>query len=616
MTVIKAKNLRKEWNGIPLFKEVSFEIAEGERVLLFGRNGIGKTTLLKGLIGRLTFEEGSIYHGLSSEEWGVLDQQLEVPGEVTALDYVLSGSAQLPELKRQLEALSQRLQEQKADNEAELAEYAEVYDRYLQLDGYGWEVKAEKSLKQLKLEHAVWELPYASLSGGQKTRVQLAALLARQPKLLILDEPTNHIDGETMEWLEHWVCNYPGTVFYVSHDRTFIDRTATSVLELSPEGCRRYSGGYTQYREQKTIELRTLEGQYKKQEQEKEKLLESIRRYAEWFQQAHRAAGQNDFLRSKSKKNVSRFHAKEAALERLNKNRVELPRETGKLKMKLESEEFLADSLLTLREIEFAYKGSAPFLRNFSLSLNRGDRLSILGPNGVGKSTLLKLIAGINKPTQGEVRLHPRTTIGYFAQELDNLEMNSTILDSLLELPGMTQTEARTILGCFLFTRDDVFKRIGDLSLGEKCRVAFLKLYFGKANLLVLDEPTNYLDIDTRERVEEALMVYPGGLVMVSHDRYLHSKVANRLAILEPSQAPKFFQGTYAEYFAKDRTRLRTGIEQAREDDLALLQLRLNQLIQSSSVDSEAENAALVAEIVNLQRQIQELRGEGKPASS
>ncbi|OMC78442.1 ATP-binding cassette domain-containing protein, partial [Paenibacillus odorifer] len=195
-----------------------------------------------------------------------------------------------------------------------------------------------------------------------------------------------------------------------------------------------------------------------------------------------------------------------------------------------------------------------------------------------------------------------------FAQELDNLEMNSTILDSLLELPGMTQTEARTILGCFLFTRDDVFKRIGDLSLGEKCRVAFLKLYFGKANLLVLDEPTNYLDIDTRERVEEALMVYPCGLVMVSHDRYLHSKVANRLVILEPSQAPKFFQGTYAEYFAKDRTRLLTGIEQAREDNLALLQLRLNQLIQSSGVDSEAENAALVAEIVNLQRQIQELR--------
>lgn len=175
MILIKVKNLRKEWNGISLFKDVSFEIAEGERVLLFGRNGIGKTTLLKGLSGRLTFEEGRFYHGLSPEEWGVLDQQLEIPEEVTAMDYVLSGSAQLPKLKHRLEALSQRLYEQKDDSEAVLIEYAEVYDLYLQLDGYGWEVNAEKSLKKLKLERAVWDLPYASLSGGQKTRVQLAA---------------------------------------------------------------------------------------------------------------------------------------------------------------------------------------------------------------------------------------------------------------------------------------------------------------------------------------------------------------------------------------------------------------------------------------------------------
>ncbi|AIQ34127.1 ABC transporter ATPase [Paenibacillus sp. FSL R5-0345] len=616
MTLIKAKNLRKEWNGNLLFEKVSFEIAEGERVLLFGRNGIGKTTLLKGLIGRLTFEEGSIYHGLPREEWGVLDQQLEISEEVTALDYVLSGSAELPQLKCRLESLSQRLQEQNDESEAGLAEYAEVYDQYLQLDGYDWEAKAEKCLKQLKLDRSVWNLPYPSLSGGQKTRVQLAALLAQQPKLLILDEPTNHLDGETMEWLEHWVYTYPGTVLYVSHDRTFIDRTATALLELSPEGCRRYSGGYTQYREQKAVEARTLEGQYKKQEQEKEKLLESIRRYAEWFQQAHRAAGQHDFLRAKSKKNVSRLHAKEAALERLNKNRVELPRETSKLKMKLESEAFMADTLLALREIDFAYKGSAPVLTDCSLSLHRGDRLAILGPNGVGKSSLLKLIAGIHKPTKGEVQLHPRTKVGYFAQELDNLAVSSTILDSLLELPGMTQTEARTILGCFLFSREDVFKRIGDLSLGEKCRVAFLKLYFGKANLLVLDEPTNYLDIDTRERVEEALRGYPGGLVMVSHDRYLHAKVANRLVILAPTQAPKFFQGSYEEYISKDRSRVLTRKEQAREDDLALLELRLNQLILSGSRDTEAENEALMAEIVNLRTQIQEIGVKGEVTSS
>ncbi|MHA6531254.1 ribosomal protection-like ABC-F family protein [Paenibacillus sp. BAC0078] len=608
MTLIKVKNIRKEWNGIPLFADVSFEISEGERVLLFGRNGIGKTTLLQGLLGRYSFEEGTVAYGLPPEEWGVLDQQLDIRSDVSALEYVISGSAEVAALKRRLGELSRRLQESDGGDEAAVAEYGEVYEHYLQLDGYGWEAKAEKCLNQLKLNPAEWSLPYRQLSGGQKTRVQLAALLARQPKLLVLDEPTNHLDEGTMIWLEEWVRNYPGTVLYVSHDRAFIDRTATAVLELSPHGCRRYPGAYTQYREQKEVEARTLAVQYKKQEQEKEKLLESIRRYAEWFQQAHRAAGQNDFLRAKSKKNVSRLHAKEASLERLQQNRVELPQAAPKLSMKLESEGFQGDTLAAMSGIRCAYGSGPVLLENFNLTLRRGDRLAVLGPNGAGKSTLLKLIAGIIEPAGGELRLHPRTKVGYFAQELDNLPLASTILDSLLELPGMTQTEARTILGCFMFPREDVFKRIGDLSLGEKCRVAFLRLYFGRANLLVLDEPTNYLDIDTRERVEEALAAYPGGLVIVSHDRYLHTKVASRLLLLERGRKPQFYPGTYEEYAAKERSRVLTPEEQSREGELQLLELRLAQLMHSEPSESEAANRELMAEIVSLQREIRELR--------
>lgn len=474
----------------------------------------------------------------------------------------------------------------------------------MQLDGYGWEAKAEKCLRQLKLEPSLWSQPYRLLSGGQKTRVQLAALLARQPKLLVLDEPTNHLDEDTMKWLEEWVRTYPGTVLYVSHDRTFIDRTATAVLELSPSGCRRYPGGYTQYREQKELEARTLEGQHRKQELEKEKLLESIRRYALWFQQAHSAAGQSDFLRAKSKKHVSRLHAKEASLERLEKNRVELPKAAPRLNMKLESESFQGDALIALEDVRLAYDGGPPLLEHFGLSLRRGDRLAVLGPNGAGKSTLLKLIAGITQPAGGEVRVHPCTKIGYFAQELDHLKSDSTLLDSLLELPGMTQTEARTILGCFLFPREAVFKTIGDLSLGEKCRVAFLRLYFGKANLLVLDEPTNYLDIDTRERVEEALAAYPGGLVIVSHDRYLHKKVANRLLLLGRGQHPQFFPGTLAEYTAKERSRTLTPEEQAREGELQILEMRLAGLMQSEPAETEQENQELMQEILSLRQKI------------
>ena len=610
MTLIKVKNIKKEWNGTPLFEEVSFDITEGERVLLFGRNGIGKTTLLQGLLGRLDFEEGSVCYNLAREEWGVVDQQLEIHSEITTLEFILSASGQIAELKRRLEQLGRSLEETGGADESAVAEYGEAYESYMQLDGYGWEAKAEKCLRQLKLEPALWDQPYRSLSGGQKTRVQLAALLARQPKLLVLDEPTNHLDEETMEWLEEWVRTYPGTVLYVSHDRTFIDRTATSVLELSPTGCRRYPGAYTQYREQKELEARTLEGQHRKQELEKEKLLESIRRYALWFQQAHRAAGQNDFRRAKSKKNVSRLHAKESSLERLEKNRVELPKAAPKLNMKLESESFQGDALLNLQDISLAYSEGPMLLEHFGLSLRRGDRLAVLGPNGAGKSTLLKLIAGIMQPAGGEVRVHPCTKIGYFAQELDHLKPDSTILDSLLELPGMTQTEARTILGCFLFPREDVFKNIGDLSLGEKCRVAFLRLYFGKANLLVLDEPTNYLDIDTRERVEEALEAYPGGLVIVSHDRYLHTKVANRLLLLGRGQKPQFFPGTFAEYTAKERSRTLTPEEQSREGELQLLEMRLAGLMRSEPAETELENRELMQDILSLRQAIGELMEE------
>ncbi|QWU17275.1 ABC transporter [Paenibacillus sophorae] len=611
MPILHVKEISKEWNGNPLFRNLSFELAEGERMALFGRNGAGKTTLLKGLLGAVPFESGMVFRGLPVKEWGLLDQQLEPGEEMTARRLVLEGNAEAAQLKVRLERLGGRLQSGCGAEKALLDDYGEAYEDYLRLDGYGWEAKAEKALRQLNLPQEVWDLPYQSLSGGQKTRAQLSRLLARQPRLLLLDEPTNHLDADTMEWLEEWVSGYSGTVLYISHDRRFIDRTATSVLELRPDGCRRYAGGYTQYRKQKAVEARELEARYRRQELEKKKLEEAIRRYAEWFQQAHRAAAQNDFLRSKSKKNVSRLHAKESALDRLNRERTAEPRESAKLNMQLTGGEFAAGTLLRTEHAEFAYPGGSPLLKDFSLSVRRFDRIGVIGANGSGKSTLLKLLAGICAPTGGTVALHPQTTVGYFAQELEQLDLSSTILDSLLQLPEMTVTEARTILGCFLFTREDAFKLIGSLSLGEKCRVAFLRLYFGRANLLVLDEPTNYLDIDTREVIEEALKSYPGALLLVTHDRYLLSNIANRLVVLERGRFPRQFPGTYEEYLSKDREHTMTEQERAAEDELGLLQLRLTRLIQAETPESDDENMALLEEIKRLRRRIEELEKKG-----
>lgn len=608
MFILKASNLRQEFGGEILFEEVTFDVRRGERVALFGSNGAGKTTLLQGLLNRVRLTGGEIQRTLPLEEWGWIDQQPEHGGRLNVLEYVQAGSGELFRMKQELNDLQAAMAAGGDNPAAAIEQYSRIYELYLQLDGYGWEVKAEKCLQRMKLPPALWTLTFDQLSGGQKTRAQLAALMVREPKFIVLDEPTNHLDSETLDWLEEWVNSYPGTILYVSHDRTFIDRTATTVLELTKQGSRRYPGGYSDYRAQKELELRTQETLYAKQEQEREKLLESIRRYSEWFQQSHNAAGQNDFYRAKAKKNVSRLHAKESALERLEQDRVSKPREAAQLNMQLDAGAFAGSALLRMEEVGFTYEGDRKLFRHFSLSVNRGDRIAVLGPNGTGKSTLLKLIAGLLPPVSGTVQLNPQTKIGYFAQELDNLKMGETILDSLLMLPDMTQSQARTILGCFMFTREDVFKKIADLSMGEKCRVAFLRLYFGNANLLVLDEPTNYLDIGTRERVEEALQRYPGALLLVTHDRYLASKAANRLIIMDGREDPYLFQGTYDEYTARKQNRPLSANEQELENECGQLELRLAQLINSPEPKEAEARQSLTLEIRQLGERIAKMK--------
>jgi len=606
MLLLKASNLCKEWNGAPLFNGVSFEVKQGERLALIGRNGTGKTTLFGGLLGKVTFEKGEVHRVLPIQHWGWLDQQADYDPSLSVLEYVQSTSSELFELKKALAGLQVRMQ-QSEQLDAVITRYSELYDQYVQLDGYAWEVEVEKRLQQVKLDPSLWTLSIAQLSGGQKTRAQLAALMVRQPKLLLLDEPTNHLDAEALDWLEEWITQYSGTVLYVSHDRTFIDRTATAVLELTKDGLKRYKGGYTSYRAQKDMEEKTQETIHHKQQLERKKLLESIRRYAEWFQQSHRAAGQNDFYRSKAKKNVSRLHAKESALERLERNQVKKPREEAQLKMFLDTEQNEAPTLLTMTDLEFAYEGEESLFRGMHLSIGRGERIAVLGPNGAGKSTLLKLAAGLLSPNSGSVRSNPQTRIGYFAQELDNLNMEEQILDSLLTLPDMTQTQARTILGCFMFSRDDVFKKIGELSMGEKCRVAFIKMFFGRGNLLMLDEPTNYLDIDTRERVEEALLNYPGSILLVTHDRYLTRKVANRLLILGDKQGPVIFHGSYDEYEFMKRKHGLTTEEQMTDNEKVQMELRLTQLMTGEQTEDPEQRDRVMGEILRLREQIERI---------
>ncbi|MDO3408760.1 ABC-F type ribosomal protection protein [Saccharibacillus sp. CPCC 101409] len=627
-TLMMARGLAKDWEGRRIFEGIDLEVTAGERLALFGRNGCGKTTLLRILAGLDEATEGRIDRILPLEQWGMMKQHEELPEDTTALERAYRENDRLWKLKHELAELTLRMSGSEAESASALEQYGAALETYETMNGFEWENEVERQLQRIGVPKEAWSLPYASLSGGQKTRVRLAALLAKAPQLLILDEPTNHLDEESLRWLEEQLQSYAGTLLFVSHDRQFIDEVATAVCELNPGGIVKYRGGYTDYKGHKERELREHEALHKKQEQQRKALEESIRNYQRWFHQAHNAAAHQSevkitasYYKARAKKNVSRYHAKQKQLERLDAESVGSVRKAAQLNMTLENEGFEAQTLARFEHADFAYGGRI-VLRGVHFGLRRGDRLAVRGPNGSGKTTLLRLAVGKLHPTSGSVSLHPGVKIGYFSQELEGLPTDKTLLDSLLELPRMTQTEARTILGCFLFPKEDAFKKIGDLSMGEKCRAAFLRLYFGGSNLLVLDEPNNYLDIDTREAMEDVLMRYEGALLLVSHDRMLVRKAANRIADLDGAGGFELFEGGLAEQ--EENRKLRELAPGGREENerRLRLELKLARLLRGEGEDGvsraaadeasgDAASAELLAEIRAVKQELAEL-GQGR----
>ncbi len=692
-TLASIRNVAKDWKGKSIFEGVHLQIESGERLALLGPNGSGKTTLIRILMGEERPTTGEVERFLPLEYWDWMRQEEgEVAADVTVLEMARQGKRELWSLRQELDRIERQLNSEQAATMQEdemtalLERYGRLLEQYEQQDGFHWETEVEKQLARLGIHSQLWSRPYRSLSGGQKTRVRLAAVLTRDTQLLILDEPTNHLDVETMEWLEERLKQYTGALLFVSHDREFVDRLATAVAELSADGITVYKGGYLAYREHKQRELRAQEALYKKQEQQKQALQESIRRYSEWFKQAHASASkQNEvkitasFYKARANKNISRYHAKQKALERLEAERVERPREADKLHFELEASEFRGNTLLELEHVSFGYganvsavpvkeyaskieltdlknqthdmepasqndqadqthemelishndqtgaiqptppKGKTPWLLNdVSLQLHRTERLAVIGPNGSGKTTLLRLLLDKLEPVEGHIYRHPALKVGYFSQELEGLPQEQTLLDSLLLLPGMTRTEAQTILGCFLFRREDVHKTIAHLSMGEKCRTALIRLYFGGANVLVLDEPTNYLDISAQEVIESVLQDFGGTIVLVSHDRMLVRRLANRLLMLDGQGGYELFDGNMDEYeqFRARRQRQEQSGGKQDDDQRMLLELQLARLMAAAEQQPGGSGLALGERSESerqLQAEIRELRRELEP---
>ena len=519
------ENIAKSFGIHEIFKDVSFMLDQGEKVGLVGVNGGGKTTLLRCLLAPETVDGGFIKFepGLRI---GYVQQGFQGIGEGTLWQFLVNAGKDILELRQKMAELEKQVASAKGDElDSLLADYARVSNIYEHADGYNYENRIKIVLHGLGFPENEWDKPAENFSGGQKTRILLAAALVKEPDLLILDEPTNHLDIRMTEWLEGYLRNFKGGVLIVSHDRFFLNNVVGRVLEMEGGHLQNFKGNYDQYLAQKEIQMATMEAAYEAQQEYIARTEAYIRRFK---------AG----IKSKMAR------GRQSQLNRLE--RVEGPERIEEFELRLPPAPESAERVLVLEELSVGY-GENVLLKDINLVLRKGEKTALLGPNGAGKTTLLKTILGELSPVTGKAKIGNRVKIGYFSQSYERLDPNQTLLDNFLTEYGYTMEHTRSLLGGMLFHGDDVFKEIGTLSGGQKARLVLLKLVLDGANLLILDEPTNHLDIAAREAVEAALEAFDGTVLLVSHDRYFINEVASRIWEIDNQQVNDY-KGNYSFY--------------------------------------------------------------------
>ena len=555
MSILSGVNVGKSFGAFDVFTGLNFSVARGDKIALVGPNGCGKTTLLRLIAGEDTPNAGGHLHVARNVRRGYLAQTSEDADERTVWQLAQSAFAELNDLQQRLSQIEHDLArlDRHAQQAARLLEaYGELQHAFELKGGYEVESKIRRVLSGLGLTEGTWHRPMAALSGGQRVRASLARLLLQSPDLLLLDEPTNHLDQQGVEWLEDYLQTWEGTLIVVSHDRYFLDEVCDSVWEISkrPDGGARlefYRGGYTEYVQQRAERRERAMAEYEAQREFIQKQEDYIRR---------NIAGQN----------TSQARGRLRRLNRLE--RLERPMQQRSLSLRLHAGVRSGDRVLETCSLTIGYRigngelgtaaGSSPdscicLFTAPDLLLVRGDRVALIGPNGAGKTTFLKTIIGDVPPLAGELKLGAGVRIGYFAQASEGLNPDNTLLQELFSAhDGLKLSEARDVLGRFLFSGDDHFKKVAVLSGGERGRLALAKLTLQGANFLLLDEPTNHLDIPSQEALTEALQRFDGTLLFVSHDRYLIAALATQLWILargdDGAMRMTFFKGAYDEW--------------------------------------------------------------------
>ena len=536
--MLAVSNLSKRFPGAEnaLFQHVSFTVNRGERVGLIGPNGCGKTTLLRIILGEEGADSGSVMFNPSDLRVGYLPQGLEVPDDTPMQDVLFSRAAELRAVEAEIDDLAARMATANGNLDDLMVTYGDALEHLEDLSYTVESGDSERILAGLSLDDVPLDTPVGHLSGGQKTRLGLAALLIDDPQLLILDEPTNHLDITALEWLEGWLRDFSGGVLIVSHDRTFLDETITRVVAMhdytpgQTHTVRVFEGNYSAYVGAVKSELDKQWAQWRDQQVEIARLQADMRRTMARSVRKENATI-NDQQRRYAKKVAQKAKAKETRIQRYidSVDRVEKPRQTWNLKLDFGDLPTPGQDVIFAEGLSIGYAASAPLLRDLTLTLRAGERIAVLGPNGHGKSTLLKTLIGELVALEGRVRVGSSVRIGYLAQEQETLDPASNALDVIQSSAPLSHTDARSFLHYFLFAGDDVFMPVGDLSFGERARLMLAVLVARGANLLVLDEPINHLDVAAREKFEEALAAFQGSVLAVVHDRYFVDKFATTI---------------------------------------------------------------------------------------
>lgn len=537
MIVLSCNNIHKSFGIDVILKDITFSINEGEKIGLIGANGAGKSTLFKILTSQMEYDSGELFID-KSKRVGYLSQNLALESDNTIFGELLLVFEELLNMEKKLKTLEQKMSEPYDETKADyhnklIKDYTTLTEVYENRGGYTYKGEIGRVLKGLGFNENDFDKQINILSGGQKTRVALCKLLLIKPEILLLDEPTNHLDLDAIEWLEEYLKNYKGSMIIISHDRFFLDAVTNKTIEIAGGRAASYNGNYTTFIDLKKKNYDVALKAYNLQQAEIKRQEDIIQKY-------------KSFNREKS---IKAAESRQKALDKIE--RIEAPHKEQKAsRISFETKIKSGNDVLHIEELSKSF-GEKVLFTNVNMDIKRENKIALIGENGRGKTTLFKIIMDEIEKDSGVKVLGKNVNIGYYDQEQSNLDLQKTIIDEVWdEFPDMTTTEVRCALAAFLFTGDDVFKKIEKLSGGEKCRINLLKLMLSKNNFLLLDEPTNHLDIVSREALEDALLTYDGTVLVISHDRYFLNKVAGKIFELN-IDGIKEYLGNYSYYIEK-----------------------------------------------------------------